>query len=460
MWRAILVTGLSLCLSTTVWAQESKDEKKPATTAAQKTAAEKLKENPADAQAFSAYLNEVMLGVARIIRTDPKGALKKLDEMEALVAQLPADTPAARSNLSRASATAKFYRTQISVQDVPLAELAKKVTDNPDDAEALSQYTTKLSMEISPLARVRPDEAKRKLEAAKAVMNKIAEGAKSDAMKSQLASAKRTLASLETQVMPLAELGKKLANNPEDYSTLISYANRISTEISPLARTRPDEATQKLDAAKAVLTKVAETTKNANVKRQLESINRTLASLEKSIEAGKKLTELIGKDAAPLKVETWVNGSPLTDGDLKGKVVFLDFWAVWCGPCIATFPHLREWNEKYGDKGLVMIGVTNYYEFTWDDEAKRGKQAKGTTHDQEHEMLLKFAEHHGLKHRFAIEADRSLSEFYGVTGIPHVVVIDQLGKVRLMKVGSGDANAKEIDALLEKLLANNSVAGQ
>jgi thiol-disulfide isomerase/thioredoxin len=179
---------------------------------------------------------------------------------------------------------------------------------------------------------------------------------------------------------------------------------------------------------------------------------RALPTLERRIEGAKKMAELIGKDAAPLKVETWVNGSPLTDDDLKGKVVLLDFWAVWCGPCIATFPHLREWNEKYGDKGLVMIGLTRYYEYDWNAATKKASRVAGTSHEKEQEMLARFAEEHSLKHRFGIQADNSVSEFYGVTGIPHVVVIDQQGKVRLMKVGSGDANAKAIGALLDELL--------
>ena len=75
----------------------------------------------------------------------------------------------------------------------------------------------------------------------------------------------------------------------------------------------------------------------------------------------------------PLAVKNWVNGTQLTDADRKGKVVLLDFWAVWCGPCIATFPHLREWNEKYADKGLVVIGLTHKdYGFVW-DEARNGR---------------------------------------------------------------------------------------
>ena len=195
-------------------------------------------------------------------------------------------------------------------------------------------------------------------------------------------------------------------------------------------------------------------------KRIYESQARMFAGLERSIEAGKTLAALIGKDAAPLSVETWVNGESLKDSDLKGKVVLLDFWAIWCGPCIATFPHLREWNEKYEKKGLVMIGLTNYYGYEWDDAAGRAKKAAGeVTHEQEHEMLKKFAAHHQLRHRFGVSTDRSISQYYAVTGIPHVVVIDQAGKVRMVRVGSGEANAKDIGDLLEKLLASPKVAG-
>jgi thiol-disulfide isomerase/thioredoxin len=319
--------------------------------------------------------------MSRVVPTmniDPAGALKQLDEMQALANELKPQTPAGRNQVMQAKTIASQYRTRIEAQQQSLADLEKKIIDNPDDVPAIGQFLTKVQL-----------------------------------------------------------------------------------ELGPLVRSKPDEAATKLEAAKEVLNKVRETAKNEATKRQLDNFGRTIASLEKSIEAGKKLTELIGKDAAPLKAETWVNGSPLTDGDLKGKVVFLDFWAVWCGPCIATFPHLREWNEKYADKGLVMIGLTNYYNYQWDEATKKASRSTDkVSHEDELEMLAKFAESYDLKHRFALEADRSLSEYYGVTGIPHVVVIDQQGKIRMMKVGSGEANAKEIGALLAQLLEPKTTGGQ
>jgi thiol-disulfide isomerase/thioredoxin len=155
----------------------------------------------------------------------------------------------------------------------------------------------------------------------------------------------------------------------------------------------------------------------------------------------------------------WINtgGKPLTLASLKGKVVLLDFWAIWCGPCIATFPHLREWNEKYGDKGLVMVGVTSYYDYKWDDAAgycARAGTGEDVTPEQELAMLEKFASYYHLKHRFAVNErdNRELSEYYGVSGIPHVVVIDQQGKVRMIRVGSGKQNADDISKLLAELL--------
>ena len=76
---------------------------------------------------------------------------------------------------------------------------------------------------------------------------------------------------------------------------------------------------------------------------------------------------LIAKPAPRIQAEEWLGGPQLDLEKLKGKVVLLDFWATWCKPCIAQFPRMREWQTKYGPKGLVIIGMTNHSSQTSED---------------------------------------------------------------------------------------------
>jgi thiol-disulfide isomerase/thioredoxin len=64
-----------------------------------------------------------------------------------------------------------------------------------------------------------------------------------------------------------------------------------------------------------------------------------------------------GKPAPALALKNWLNSKPLKQADLKGKIVVLDFWATWCGPCIASIPHNNELAKKYAAQGVVLIGV-------------------------------------------------------------------------------------------------------
>src|SRR5262249_59863938 len=104
--------------------------------------------------------------------------------------------------------------------------------------------------------------------------------------------------------------------------------------------------------------------------------------------------DMIGKPAPEIAGEFALNGKPTKLADLKGKVVLLDFWAVWCGPCIATFPHLREWNEKYKDKGLEIVGLTMYNfqngsEFAFDKATGKLKEATDKVAKPAEEPMLK-----------------------------------------------------------------------
>ncbi len=65
----------------------------------------------------------------------------------------------------------------------------------------------------------------------------------------------------------------------------------------------------------------------------------------------------VGRPAPELQVAEWVKGQPVTLAELKGKVVLLDFWGLWCGPCRQAWPRLAELHKKYARAGLVVIAV-------------------------------------------------------------------------------------------------------
>ena len=139
-----------------------------------------------------------------------------------------------------------------------------------------------------------------------------------------------------------------------------------------------------------------------------------------------RLKDLQGSENPPaLQVEGWMNSEPLSLDKLKGKVVVLDFWATWCGPCIRSIPKTNKLMEKWGDK-VVIIGIC---------------------HPRGSDKMAAVAKKHEIKFPIAIDPGEKTDVSYKVNGYPDYFIIDQTGKLVVADCANG-----EVEAVVDKLL--------
>lgn len=150
-------------------------------------------------------------------------------------------------------------------------------------------------------------------------------------------------------------------------------------------------------------------------------------------EGSREDTKSLEGQSAPDFTLTDMEGNSISLSDLKGKVVFLDFWATWCSPCRKALPHTQSLSqhEKAKSGELVVLAVNAREEV---DKVKQFMQEKG------------------FSFRVLMDKDGAVLNRYKVHGIPTFVLIDREGKVAWVQVGFGSGTEKLMEEAVNKAL--------
>jgi len=136
----------------------------------------------------------------------------------------------------------------------------------------------------------------------------------------------------------------------------------------------------------------------------------------------------IGRPAPPFKLPD-LNGRQVSLEQYKGKVVMLDFWATWCGPCRMTMPVLEKLQKEYANN-MVLLAI-NLQESAKD--------------------VREYARQQNLNSQILLDESGSVGETYGTGSIPMQVLIDKAGIVRHIQIGFNPRMASQFRAQIEQL---------
>ncbi|MEP1448584.1 MAG: TlpA disulfide reductase family protein [Paraglaciecola sp.] len=142
----------------------------------------------------------------------------------------------------------------------------------------------------------------------------------------------------------------------------------------------------------------------------------------------------INEPAPPFTIESLQDKQPITLSQFEGKVVYLDFWASWCGPCRQSFPFLAELKKEYQQYGFEVLSVNL---------------------DENPQLATHFLKQFPVNFVHLKGFNSDIAEKYKIEAMPTAFFIDALGRVRLIHKGFNPDHRTFLRAVLEKLIAEN-----
>ena len=147
---------------------------------------------------------------------------------------------------------------------------------------------------------------------------------------------------------------------------------------------------------------------------------------------GATYADLVGQKAPNFSIQNLLDGQHVSLKQFQGKVVYLDFWASWCPPCLKSFPFMEELNRKYNKRGLVVIAIGL-------DEKREDAMA-----------FLSQSEAPSFVIGHNIQGD--IATLYNVEAMPSTYLIGRDGKIKLRHLGFNSSDMGKLQKSIESAL--------